>query len=262
MGMDLLDISFRMEKEFGLKLGREFWDEVCIPPQKINARWERGTDIPVWRMLEVICERIGATKTGFETLTRHRNDVYRVLNECFNIAPASIKPETPLDDLIPKDDRRKHWLRLGETLGKKLPEFVRPKAANCLFYCSVAGVIFALTALLANSTKPAAQARNDLALFLLVLSACPAAVWFCIPRKSIPPTCRTVDHLVQTTTTDEAVVVAIKNAAAARASLPPPYIWTDEAVYLVLREVLVNALGIDEEEITLDSKLIQDLGCD
>lgn len=257
MGIDLLDIAFRIEKKFGLRLESDYFKYALVPPLDDAGFIVPGADIPVRKLLELICQRVAATQTGFEKLVRRRQEVCQALHECFGVDLNSITPDNHLEDLIPKTNRRKHWSQLGKTLDRKLPGLVRPEAARWLLMASATGVTFFVV----TATRARPDSKHILT-SAFELSFCSAAFWLFVPRDRIPPTCRTVEHLIRFTESDEAVLIASKNAETARKSLPPPHVWTDEAVYLALRKILADALDVDEKDITLDSKLFRDLGCE
>ena len=110
MGLDLLDIAYRIEKSFGIRFDvRELLGDWTGEPPPL------GPSIKVGDVYNLILEKRkalnlpeGAGQLELLALA----DVRLALSRVLNVPPETIRPEDRLSRLLPLDQRRRQWRRL------------------------------------------------------------------------------------------------------------------------------------------------------
>lgn len=245
MGIDLLDITFRIEKEFGIRVSRDAWLEVAgVTPDEMTT----GFDMTAGQLYDFILSRLSESPGGFRPPRVSPDALLNKLSLFFHLPAGSIDTETELERLLIRPDRHSEWFELARFLETQLPALRRP------FWLS-ASIALRIIALLAIGLALARQWNSAAAclaalivtgvvwLLALVLTATEARV---IPRQS-----RTVADLY-----------GLLNSTPVRAGPDSPAPWTPEDVWEMLKQILVDCLAVDPDEVTPDARLVADLGAE
>lgn len=158
--------------------------------------------------------------------------------ERFDIPRSKIKPDTPLGSLISINERKQYWqtilleLSEGQTI---LAPLKRPKQLNLFVLGTPILLIIPLSLYIGFSISVGVAI---LVMILLVFATNPM-------RSEFPRQFSTVGDLVKITKTLQ------------------PQKWKDKnEVYLRIRKLTAEQLGLNEEEIFPDSHFVKDLGID
>lgn len=164
--------------------------------------------------------------------------VRKILREQLDHSREQIKPETKLTDLIDKKDRALHWNRLlstisnGETIHAPLqkPRWIKISIpissliVLALFHSITESIIFSFLAAIFNS---------------MILNT--ATLWF---KTEFPKNFQTVKDLIHIVSTLDTKV------------------WQREQVYNRVKMLVIEQLGVKDENVLPDSHFIRDLGMD
>lgn len=265
MGVDMLDITFRLEKKLGLQIdGAEFWNKAVEDIETSPGRHRK--DVRVSRLLEVLCELTGSSGQSHFDVDLSRQRMIEALQSCFDIAPGRLTLETKLCEVIPRQKRSVHWERLAVALGQPLPTLQRPVVVRLLCGLSVFAAVVSCGWLTVELTRAYCDVRVANALGTLCIGF---TIGFGILWHRPRPTqflwnCQTIDDLAQCVACCDAVQIARQNAAAIQTHQSPPHPnpWTRDMLWRVLHEVLVDVLGVDDDEVVPQALLVRDLGCE
>jgi hypothetical protein len=171
------------------------------------------------------------------------------LRDVCGTSPEDVRPASPLHEVIPLLNHRQSWRELRAYLDLPLPPLRRPPwmvrvlHTASLFLWALAGVT-----LWVNGWQGLYGALLGLALgtgLKYVAAFCltfPYAVCF-------PEACRTVKDLLKKLIRENFALLAEREQT-----------WQAQEVWLTLRMILVEALGIRPEQVTPEAHLIYDLG--
>jgi hypothetical protein len=242
MGMDALDIRFRLERTFN-----------------IAFRWEEiAKDFPDYSLLTAGCLHayiLGKLRKNpiRKCLGPWVFDRLRAaLSGAFGIDPERVLTFTLTADLIPKEGRRAAWKKLRKALGLPLP----PLELSCGGPGSIRRILFGqyftLFVLLGFGIATASQVLLLTVLFLCLGNYLAIIIYFIVISpfvSSIPSSSKTIKGLVRSILYSDYGRIATMEKG-----------WQDEEVWGALRVVLVEALNVTPEEIYPHSHLIDDLG--
>lgn len=253
MGIDLLDVSFRLEKSFGLKLDRDFWDKlyqhatrVCQSGEPADITVQQIFDELVYRLKE--CDRYQAESTGLLDSIRTQ-----VMHQLAILFPGrEHTSNTRVTDLYQKVPTQEDWQSIRSRFS---PSPERSHTSGLTATCVVLGFIGgpALTGAALSSSLSLWFAVPFI--LLGIVSLIGASVWR--DHRRFPPSITTIEDLVT------AVVEArIQDSHQEKATSGPgeQHRWSDEMIWFSLRSVLVDALGVDHDEVKPNARLIHDLG--
>ena len=256
MGLDLLDVAFRVEKTFGVPLAASDFEQLV-----------RDRDIVVGDLYELILRRVHARDMV-------RNDVrlnfalweelQQQLGAAAGVPVDEVQLKTPLELLFPPGTRRVAWERLRAASRYRIPTLdypwpVRPIGFSLALAMAlleqfriwqVVGVLWLWPILGLVGLWMFAESYGK------VIAA--LAAW----RIHFPRGMRIVKDLARAVvaTNYEAILAGSPKGPAGSYDLP-----ADDrcvAIWQQLREILADALGVKVEEVTLKSRLIADLGAD
>lgn len=263
MGVDMLDITFRLEKAIGIKIPAEqFWDRAIEDFEVSPGRFKK--DVRVKRVHELLCE-LTMTLPGsvFDPESR-RQHVVESLHRCFGVRAELLTPETKLEDIVPKRNRRAEWERLAAEVGSPLPQLSLSGALSLVGlmsgFAAVCSFIASVGQLLGRNSNAAGKS-----LLLAMILAVPAALLFWQSmRTRFAYDCQTIDDLLRSIACLEAASITRQKASATETGTtePSPNPWTADLLWQVMKVVFVDALGVDEEEVVPEALMIRDLGCD
>jgi acyl carrier protein len=260
MGIDLLDITFRMERTFGVRLslddllqaaGYESVAELAASPEPF--------DITVGQIYEQLLGRLRTVETVVPRRKQMLDRVRAALARECAVPAKMIEGSTMLEELIAHGDRAASWMRLQARLGRRLPALLLPPTLRTAVTI-IWHVIGAIVGLLAAPTAdPLLNAVVSVAVFALFAGA----AWLCsrtlFPwrRTWIPEQCATVDALIEHALGETPLPVSSRRNAACDSE---PDCWTRADVWDALQTILSECLGVDRDDIRPASRLVADLG--
>lgn len=173
------------------------------------------------------------------------------LEKCFGI---DVTPSARLELLIPRAARKREWHRLGEQLGWRLPDLVRPA------WVAAAGCALLLSSIVAMMTAWGAALGFSLgSLVPLLTSLCVGALGLLVTIDRITSPlasgfssdCRTVGMVTKT-----AVAMNFGKLSEQAKGTNQRDVWES------LRQLIVDQLGVKAEDVKEDAELARDLGAD
>ena len=239
MGLDTVELVMRMEETFGIVIDDIDAEKIGTVGQAyryILNRVRLSPDAPCqsaaafYRLRRALVVRTGADRR-------------------------SIRPSSRLDDFLPATGRREAWLGLGDELGFAMPRpslgFKLELVAFLLAALTpVAGLIAAwmwLGPFSASSAPLILLAWLGLA-FCFLIAAIVALQRF---ASEIPPRCETVRGLILATL---GRLPQIPEGTAKT--------WHPDEVWVVLRKLIAEQVGISPEEVSEEKHFVYDFGMD
>jgi acyl carrier protein len=237
MGIDLLDVQWRIERTFRIRVRRDEWEKM----------FGSGT---VGELYTFVLEKMGATRWPFCLGVPVFDRVRAALAAEFGVPAEEVTPSADLALLLPSR-RRQAWARLRRALDLSLPALQRPvlidRLATSLIFKGMVCLYPPVAALLLW-WDPAAlvscvASGFGLGGFVLVMTY-PLAV-------QLPPSCATVKGFITTLLRQHYGLLAGREQ-----------MWHHREVWYALQTILVEALNVRPEDVTPASHLVQDLGAD
>ena len=243
MGLDLIDIQFRLEKVFQLELNEEFWQEVHELTQQESGTPPR--DVTVGQIRDVLVRRLksqGRLQGSKGIVEANLNEVVTKLRSRYS--HWQVTPEADFCSLHGRPLCRADWPELGELFRVDMP-------AICWSGLTLLVVVFVplMSLVVLALWQPADLPWGYTATAALaVLSA--LILWRLKGEsKRFPPQIRTVQDLAD-------------HVLLQRCEGNPVAEWPEDLVWFMLREILVDGLGVDHDEVIPSATLIHDLGAD
>ncbi len=249
MGLDLVDIAFRVEKEFGVSLSPEEFVELS-----------RDQDIVVGDLYDHVLKKLHLRDVG-----RHHfglnytlwTELQDVLHRIAAVPKEQVELKTPLAALFPREIRRARWQALRETSRYRLSELDYPQVVR------VVGLLMAVLMVLFDQLQiwqiPGAAwlwpLLGILGLWMLIETYA-KVLWMLAPlRVCFPSGMTTVKDLCR-------AVMATNYADICRGAETVEFPVDERCleVWQELVEILVAALGVEPEQVTFRARLIADLG--
>ncbi|HEX7380164.1 MAG TPA: hypothetical protein VF278_23790 [Pirellulales bacterium] len=245
MGLDLLDVRFRLEKTFHIDIGNDEFLGLL-----------RNQDILIGDLYEFILRKLQLRDSGRHSFRLNQFlwcEMNAALSRATETPPERIELGLPLKTLFPRDARRTTWQALRDACPYKVGDLNYPG------YVRAGGFLLAAAVVLLEQRQ--LWRMVGFKWFLPILGL--FGVWmvgetylkmltFLAPwRTSFPARMRTVKDLCRG-------VLSANYAEICRAA----DVALDEhcaKVWEQLVEVLVEALGVDAAAVTFRSRLIRDL---
>ncbi len=260
MRVDLLDVSFRIKKDTGIELTQRDWQSLLT-----------DGDITVGDLYSLLLYRLKYS-SDLKTDLQLNESVWQrtrlALAQVADIPAKEVTLSRRLNALLPEPSRLELWKRFQETLQLSVPQLELPRSVRRLQSFE------AYMILLAVPMIPAAIIASK---FLRDIEP---GRWWLIPivyacsllacsqvysgfgrfshrerrRRILPTGLETVKDLCR----------QVRDLNAFRL-IGRPYtqnLYEGEKVWNSLKECLVNALGVDHDEVTLQARLIRDLGAE
>jgi acyl carrier protein len=254
MGLDLLDVAFRVEKTFGVPLAANDFEQLV-----------RDRDIVVGDLYELILRRVHARDTV-------RNDVrlnfalweelQQQLGAAAGVPADEVQLKMPLELLFPPSTRRAAWERLRTASRYRIPTLdypwpVRPIGFSLALAMALleqfriwqaAGVLWLWPILGLVGIWMFAESYGKV---IAVLAA-----W----RIRFPGGMKLVKDLARAVVATDYQTILAGSPKGLVGSYDLPANDRCLAIWQQLQEILADALGVKVEEIALKSRLIADLG--
>lgn len=246
MGLDILDIQFRVEKAFGVELTHDDLFEVM-----------RDRDILVGDLYSLLLKKLLLHDVArYDVRLNYRlwEQMQRVVQSASGAPLEQIELKTPLAVLFPRDTRRTAWETLRRECPYRLAQLDYPKAVRWAGFGLAVGMV-----LVEQLRIGWAAGANWLWPVLgligiwMVSETYLKVLWMCRPlRNSFPARMATVKDLCRT--------VLATNYEEICGSSEIPFDDRCLEVWRQLTGILVDALGVEADAITFRSRLFQDLG--
>ena len=242
MGIDLLDLNFRMAKQFRLKLDMTFWGDILASAQQESPRTP-VTDFTVGQVHRELVQRLKHEGSYVQTsyiAEENFKDVQSKLSARF---PSQVvAPETKLQDLFSHQLWREDWYELSEIVGVEMPPFGRSRWPR--FVLGLGFVALSVCSLPMMVETPTIEiiASISIALISILMTWCLS----CVPPR-FPAQNWTVNQLAD-------------HVLLARTSEDGDSKWSDDLVWIALREIVCDTLGVEGQAVTADALLFRDLG--
>lgn len=248
MGLDLLDVAFRIEKAFDVKLSNEEF-----------LGLGRDGDIIVGDLYDIILKKMHLRDVGRYSV-RLNEYLWLQMQTALHLATAApleqIHLGLQLETLFPRDTRRHHWQALRDVCPYHVRELDYPKHVRVFGFLFAAGV--AVVEQRQIWQIPGAKWFWPLVGFfaigtvgetyLKVLSACAAL------RNRFPRGMKTVKDLCRAAMSID--YAEICHGAQVSVDQGSAVVWEQ------LVEILAAALGVEAREVTFRSRLFADLGAE
>jgi acyl carrier protein len=223
MGLDGVELVMAVEKEFKIAI----------------ADADAAQCVTVGRLVDLVHSRL---RHASEEPCPSQHGFYAVrkeLMQMLRLKRTAIRPQARLADLIPAENRRATWRNLLHSLtdGKaKWPRLRRPRWATVLVVLAFPAAIAAGLTLLAGWSS------LGMALCVAMLTAALADRLSAPLRTEFPDGFTQVQHLIKFVSTLETAT------------------WSRDEVFQKIKAIVVEQLGVDESEVTLEAEFVKDLG--
>lgn len=246
MGLDAVDITFRLEREFGVTFSQ---DEL--------TGLVRDGDVVVGDLYNALLEKLHLRDVGRSSVRVNYalwRQVHEAIRRATDVPRETVELKTPLERIFPRDTRREAWERLRNALPYRVRELDYPKPVRVIGFVLAGGMAF--LDLFQIWQLPGMK-------WLLPLLSL-FGIWMFVEtyakvlgilrpfRNSLPSRMVTVKDLCHD------VLAANYRRVCQDAAIE--FDDRSVAVWHKLVEILVAALGVDAEEITFRTRLIRDLG--
>ena len=225
MGLDIVELIMAVEEDFGIELPDD--EAVNLVTPALLTEY-------VLTRVELAGQSVCLSRKAFYALRR-------VLMKEFGCPRVLVKPDTPLEALVPRLNRRDVWRRMQAALqAKRWPGLIRPRWMPVILFTVFAGVMVTLLFL---GYRIIQSCFSGLLVGLAGLLA--TMPW----RTEFPEHCRTVGELARKLIILAPAVVAHRT-------------WTREEVAETIRQLTIQLLGLKPEQYRPDARFVQDLGAD
>ncbi len=237
MGLDGVELVMAVEETYGIEITDE----------------EAGKAVTVSDLYSLVLTKLRGAKVDRCLTSAAFYRIRRGFIDGLGINRRGITPETPLEAIIPREDRRQKWLRVQKATRVGIPSPERP--AWVLVSFAALGVLMLATLLpvlyiLGRRHGPDSSVLLlpvGILIFVFVLSvklSRPLAIAF--PHGAV-------------TVSDLAKDVLARNYAQLAAAVGG---WNETEVWESLTRVIVNQIGVAPEKIRPEAKFVKDLGVD
>ncbi len=232
MGLDTVEIVMDVEDTFDIRID----DDVA---QSIET---------VGELYDYIVEHTATARTGKCLTAAAFYEVRAGLTSC-DISDR-FGPSTKLAEIFPKANRRSFWSKLSKSTDLTLPKLIRPSWV-------VTGNV--LVTLLSSAVAAYSLMGNEYTEIMVPLIGIPCLFLFgflttfiTVPlATNFAPTFATFRGL-----SEQILVINSTKMTAKHGPMGRNDIW------VLLRGLIVNALGVDDNEVVRDANFVRDLGCD
>jgi acyl carrier protein len=256
MGLDLLDIAFRVEKEFGINLDAEDFDRLA-----------RNRDIVVGDLYGVIIRKIHihtTVRTNISLNFAVWEELQEQLSKASGVAKDEILLKTLLEDIFPRDMRRMAWEGMRSASPYRITSLDYPRAVRPIGLVLAAGMV--LLEQFQIWRIPGALLMwpilGIIGIWMFAESYIKVRFIFAVWRTRFPRGMRTVKDLVRSILANNSEQIITDKQGGISGEFEIPIDDRSVTVWQKLREILSDAIGVKVEKVTLESRLIADLGAD
>jgi hypothetical protein len=225
LGEDTWELFKNIESAFGIDLG--------------DYRSRCGTTI---RELAAKVEELAKYPSADKCLTAVAFYRLRRTLQQFGFGRSTIRPATPLRQLLPWKNRQKRWQQVRDELRLKLPSLIYPRWA---LFIALFGPATCLTAMKAFGRIP----LSVISIFGLSVALVIPAIFASIPfARKLPPGCDTCGGLAEVILALNYAAIAAENGSQRGAEV----LWA-------LRQLVATEMVMAIEEVSPDTRIPQDL---
>lgn len=243
MGIDLLDISFHIEKSFGIRMPVDVWFDMAGTTRDCV---DRHFDVSVGQLYEYLLCRLDESPSGFRPPRVSRDVLFDRLSRFFDVPPEQLEMETELDGLLGVADRQTQWSDLSRFLETRLPPLRRP-----LWLTASIGARAIATLVIGLSLTNLWNTGVGWGVALPVTGV----VWLLALGITVNEATVLPSHFGSV-----AALYRLVNRTAGKLNPDRPGPWSREDVWHMLETILVECLAVDPNQITPEARLIADLG--
>jgi acyl carrier protein len=248
MGLDILDVTFRIEREFGVSLSQEDLEELA-----------RDRDVQVGDLYDLILTKMHLRDVGRHSVRLNHalwRDVRLVLHSVTAVPLEAIELKTPLKRLFPQKGRRTAWKKLREVCPYRIPDLDYPPVVRAVAF--LLAVTMAFFELFHIWQLPWVRwLWPVLGLFSIWMLGETYVKMLAVLRPlrgSIPSRMSTVKDLCRF------VLAANYQQACRNAGIS--FDNRSVAVWQQLTAILEDTLGVDADKVTFRARLFRDLGAE
>ena len=242
MGIDLLDLSFRMEKHFRLKLGMNFWQDILATAQQVSPQVPI-TDLTVGQVHRELVQRLKKEGRYVETSYLAGENLTDVLSKLRERFPSPmIVPDMKLQELFGHQLRTEDWYELGDMFGVEMPKIGWSWWTLPVCNLGLAACILWPVIALIRERSIEFIAIIDIAVITVLI------IW----RKNYG----SQNGSFQSWTVSQLAHHVLLD----RTSKDGDTKWSEDLVWIALREILCDTLWVECEAVTHDALLTRDLG--
>lgn len=242
MGIDLLDLTFRMEKHFRLKIDLTFWGDLRDSAQQKSTK-EFITDLSVGQIHRELVERLKHAGRYVEPSYLAEENLKDVLSKLSERFPTQVvAPGTKLWGLFGHHLWREDWYALSDLFGIEVEATKRSFSQSC-WTSRVLGLGFVcFLPMIWQAPTTEVVVLISIAIVSLLI-----AWWVsCVPKWS-PAQDWTVNQWAH-------------QVLLARTSRDGDSKWSEELVWIALREMICDTLWVESDAVTPEATLFGDLG--
>jgi len=229
MGLDIVEFVMAVEERFGMELPDADMEKIATTRN----------------LSDYICRRIELAPSEYCQTQRAFYRLRRALVELYDLPRNSIRRDTLLESVVPREDRLHQWRRLESALAHRFDTTIKlPRRWQWLFGVTTVLLFFGgLTAIAVWRNGPSVLHL----LFILVIFYLAK-----IAPKYWRPLC---------TEFSGATVGGLAERLAAQSIGLPASTWTRETVLLTVREIAIEQFCL-ASDYDSDARFVQDLGVD
>ena len=238
MGLDLVELVLEVEKTFSITVDERGGPTIAT-----------AGDLHCY-----VLERLGPEDHAdcLSNVVFYR--LRRALTDTFGFDRARVRPETPVETLLPRKTRLDDWRRLGAALGLTLPALERPGwVYQVVLPAWVVGILTTVFLLVILVIDRDGLFYNREPLLAAAVVGFVVAVGVEVATRPLerllPPGCESVRELVE----------ALVSLNFARLSSEQRR-WNRDDVWTAVRGIVARVFQLPPEEVTETTRFVQDLG--
>jgi acyl carrier protein len=238
MGLDGVELVMSLEEAFGIQITDE---------EATNCRTPRMVIDVIFSKLKVADERVCRSQRAFYTIRR-------VLVQTFGLERKSVTPDMRFREFVPKPREKELWEQIKATLGpRNWPGLVRPAWMSLSLSVIGAGVFSAtVVAVIHLLWGAGTKDWRDFVFFSAAGGIVLTTLFGIIAAVLTRPYCLYIPaHLASIRDVIPHAVTSDRITG-----------WTREDVAIVVKRLTAEQLGLDESEVTEDSRFVEDLNLD
>jgi acyl carrier protein len=254
MGLDLLDIEFRLEKAFGIKMDAEDFESLV-----------RDRDVVVGDLYGLILRKIhirDTVRTNIHLNFAVWEELQEHLSKASGIAKGEILLKTMLEDIFPRDTRRVAWEGMRSASPYRIASLDYPWAVRPIGLSLAAAVV--LIEQFQIWRIPGAlflwPILGIVGVWMFAESYTKVMFFFAAWRTQFPKGMKSVKDLVRSILANNSEKIVGDKQGGIVGEVEIPIDDQSVAVWRQLQEILSDALGVKAEKVTLESRMIADLG--
>jgi len=230
MGMDALELVMEVEEAFDISL-----DDISVEQMET-----------VGQLYEFVLSRTQVARPG-KCLTAATFWDVRQAMHCVGVTKR-FGPSCRIEDVLPIVDRRKLWSSLSANMNLDLPNLIRPRWIS---FCSM--VLVVLISMILTICTMAFEGGGGALVFLLLM-----CVFGCLAFYATAPLATNI--ATEFDTFRGLVIRMLALNAGELSQRHGPMSQSD--IWVVLREIVVDTLGVEVDEVTREASFSKDLGCE